>query len=226
MKFHVGSDKLALIGDIHGEFRTFNHLVKEIPDDYQIIQIGDFGYWPKLKYDWHNNKPDRIIYFIDGNHEYFPDLPRETDRVTEVWHGLYHIPRGTELVFPGGMNAVCIGGGDSVDYKLRQLGKDLFKEEEVTPETIERIINSVFSADLIISHSPPKWIVDKYFDSASLVYRFGADPQWESKSQPRIEKLYNRLGRPPLVCGHMHKSIIDGNVRILDINEVYYHEWR
>ena len=50
---------------------------------------------------------------------------------------------------------------------------------------------------------------------------FGHDPAaWRDPSAINIETLWDAVGNPPLVCGHMHRSLVDGNVRILDINEV------
>jgi hypothetical protein len=36
----------------------------------------------------------------------------------------------------------------------------------------------------------------------------------------RVEEVWKRIGEPMLVCGHMHRSVIDGQCRILNINEL------
>src|SRR5438067_1433611 len=44
--------KLALIGDIHGELRALQDLLKRVPPDAPVIQVGDFGSWPHKPRAW------------------------------------------------------------------------------------------------------------------------------------------------------------------------------
>ena len=36
--------KIMIIGDVHNEWKIFNHLIKKEKPDI-ILQVGDFGYW-------------------------------------------------------------------------------------------------------------------------------------------------------------------------------------
>ena len=76
--------KVMICGDIHGNFKLFNNIINNHEVDL-VIQVGDFGYWPKSKYNVEaktvfNSKYDTkditypSIIFIDGNHENHEEL--------------------------------------------------------------------------------------------------------------------------------------------------------
>ena len=73
---------------------------------------------------------------------------------------------------------------------------------------------------LMVTHAPPDCAIRKNFSEEGL-RQFGHNPKtWVDESALLIEKLWRMLGQPPLYCGHMHRSVTDGNVHILDENEV------
>ena len=137
--------------------------------------------------------------------------------VTEVAPNLFYVPRGT-VMDVGGIKIGFLGGAASVDkmYRLRQ-NMHWSEDELITDEDIAKF-DDVKSVDMLITHCPPQSVIQEHFDPRMLMY-FGLTPQWRDPSADKVEALWERLGKPPLVCGHMHKSVTDGNVRILDINE-------
>ena len=47
---------------------------------------------------------------------------------------------------------------------------------------------------------------------------------WTDPSAIVVEWAWQQLGKPPLIAGHMHRSVVWENVRILDINEIFTFE--
>lgn len=216
--------KLALIGDVHGEFQALARIVATIPEDCQLIQVGDFGYWPGLKpvYDRVYAPLNRPIFFLDGNH----DHSRLLCRLGSDWENAQYIPRGT---FANGV--LYVGGATSVDRAWRPHNHGphaWFDEEVVTAQDVLHALTNVRECgapvQLMVTHSPPDWLIRKHFSPYGLM-QFGHDPaKWVDESAVHVEALWRELGEPPLVCGHMHRTVVDGNCHILDINEVLYLE--
>jgi|SRR5882724_11123736 len=210
--------KLVLIGDIHGEFWVLHKLLEKIPPEVPVIQVGDFGIWPYKLKEW--TDPGREIMFLDGNH----DAPM--DLVPGEWVNGRHLPRGTVLEFEGKLVLTC-GGATSVDRawrphrNLRSHG--WFEEEVVTDADVATALKNVDGRPvaLMVTHTPPESVIRRNFGPDGL-RQFGHDPAvWKDQSALNIEKLWDAVGNPPLVCGHMHRSVHDGKVTMLDINEVY-----
>lgn len=207
---------IACIGDIHGAFNILKALVAKLPQDVEVIQVGDFGFWPYLREEY--DAPDRPVRFIDGNH----------DHVLEVagcdWPNAVFVPRGTVEVVDG-RRVLFLGGATSVDraWRHNKIGRHAwFEEEVVTQEEADwAILNAGAGVDLMVTHTPPDWMIRKHFSPNGLRH-FGINPNtWRDHAALRVEAVWRAVGEPQLVCGHMHKTVVDGQCRILDINEVY-----
>lgn len=214
---------IFVVGDVHGEFHLFkrkmNKLIQE--GDSAIIQVGDFGLWPRKQNVWHqavklvHNVP---VIFIDGNHEHFPSI---REKKYENWSGLHYAPRGSVLQI-NGYRVGFLGGGDSVDKAWRTPGKDWFEEERVTLEDVATLVDNVKKwgyIDILVTHSPPTHVLKVALTHPSKV-GFPVDEKWVDISAQMVEQAWEELGQPRLVCGHIHKSITLGKVRVLDILEV------
>jgi hypothetical protein len=82
------------------------------------------------------------------------------------------------------------------------------------------LLQGAGGVDLMVTHTPPDWMIRKHFSPDGL-RSFGIDPEtWRDLSAEAVEQVWRELNEPPLVCGHMHRSVKDGKCRILDINEV------
>lgn len=212
---------LAFIGDVHGYFNALPHIVKNLPADATVIQVGDFGIWPQTQHDWmrigHLEKP---IYFIDGNHEYFPWLQDIKEPTTlPGWEGTVYIPRGSILTLEG-KRIGFMGGGASVDKAFRQPGHSWFSAEEIAQDEFERLYLAEGPFDYLVTHTPPNCTIAKHFDRKFL-RNFGLPESWVDPSAILVEKIWEKHGRPQLICGHMHRRLYDENVRILDVNEIW-----
>lgn len=220
---------IVLIGDVHGYFNAIKTIQNKFPDPNTIfIQLGDFGYWPEYAGKWERERSGRPLYFIDGNHEYLPDLVK-IDKVKEVWPDLFYIPRGTVLTLEG-KRIAFMGGAASIDKARRTPGMDWFAEELINRNDVDKLIWNLSKngnpmdlekVDLLITHTPPADCIEANFDAKEAADRFGVPESWKDPSSFEIEAIANRLGNPPIICGHMHRNVKWRNVQILDINTYY-----
>ena len=218
---------IILVGDIHGEFRFFRELIArvQLPPDVVFIQLGDFGYYPHTIEAWPKNFPNKV-YFFDGNHEYFPALPTDSNDIVELANNLFYIPRGYILTLEG-LKIGVMGGGESVDYVDRTMGIDWFPQERVELSDIAKLRNE--KVDVLLTHTPPSSVIRSYLPKIDKQF-WKLPHAWEDISAHRIQLLWEDMGYPQLYCGHIHKSIIGPNYRVLDINEVvqltgkYFHD--
>lgn len=210
---------IVFIGDIHGEFVYLPQMLKHVPDDAFVCQVGDFGLWPSLRPLWDDVQKtlQRDIYFIDGNHDHHPYLYENlrADGTIVGWDRLRYIRRGEVRNIDGRTIGFC-GGADSVDYRNRREGFDWFPEERVLWSDVYEIEGPV---DLLVTHVPPRSTWPALTPKGKEWW--GLPDDWEDKSMERIDWLWQDLGKPPLVCGHMHESAYIDTVRVLGINEVW-----
>ena len=119
---------------------------------------------------------------------------------------LIFVPRGTVLELDG-RRIAFLGGGDSViDRAYRRPDVDWWPEERVTMADVARL-ERAGRVDLLVCHTPPAFVYH--------FFGFAPDP-----SALAVGQAWQLLGRPPVICGHLHKSQKVGCVRVLDELEV------
>ena len=211
---------IALLGDLHGDPRALVRLDQSLPPDIPIIQVGDFGWYPDRVPTWLavGTALSRPMYWIRGNHEHYPSMPwLNATHPVVVAPNISFVPDG-EILELNGLRIGCLGGAASIDYRFRSLNKDWFLDENITVEQAART-ESWQRIDLMVSHVPPQRTIS---ESANPLVRhhFGVSADWRDHNADIVESVWERLSRPPLVCGHMHYSFASpDNVRVLDINE-------
>lgn len=205
---------ITFVGDIHGYIHDLWWLVRDysINADDVWIQVGDFWFDPKISLDGiiFPNK----VYWIDGNHEIYSHIMGITEP-TEVYPNLIYVPRGTVMEIQG-LTIGFLGGGESPDKDSpkRIQGKTWWKEETISYADMMKF-SDVDSVDILVTHVPPISVVTSMSDSTPEEWN------WSSRS---VEAVWEKLGRPPLVCGHMHRSFTAMGVHVLDINEIMYYK--
>jgi hypothetical protein len=160
--------RVLLVGDTHGN--TSWWLRRVIPTALEqkaslIVQVGDFGYWPKSGrfIDAVSESPLPVL-FLDGNHEHHPSLQAAVARTRALLQlnpwvpvplqgSLVYLPRGARLLWDG-VRVAALGGGHSIDRRLRQRGRDWFPEEAVTPADLTTLA-SEGSTDILLTHDAP-----------------------------------------------------------------------
>lgn len=216
---------IALIGDIHAEIQgNFNSLtaiqnraVRENSDIHlTFIQVGDLGYCPETKDAYYLSLP-RKFYWIHGNHDETDSLVVHSKPV-EIWHNAYYIPNGTVLEIDG-KKVAFLGGAASVDKAWRGPG-EWYASEVPTKEQLDRF-SGVDKVDLMVCHTAPQHYIDNRMDHAHLENFFGLPKDWQDPTSAMIQELWDRWGRPHLVCGHLHRSDLFDNIKVIGINELY-----
>lgn len=142
--------KIMIIGDVHNEWKIFNHLIKKEKPDI-ILQVGDFGYWGDEKENPIIN-PTTNIYWCKGNHENHEFLKNLTNN--EIVPNVFYMKIGTILNI-NGFNILFIGGSESIDEKQRVPGWDWFPNESITQYEVEEILDINTKIDMVISHTCP-----------------------------------------------------------------------
>jgi predicted phosphodiesterase len=199
---------IAFIGDVHRAFDRLAGAVAELPSGVEVaIQVGDLGLHSD---DLGSTGPGvprlaRIVYYVTGNHDHEPSY-RGIARPTEMAPNLVFVPRGTVLELDG-RRIAFLGGGDSViDRAVRRDDVDWWPEERVTMADVGRF-EGVGRVDFLVCHTPPAFIYP--------IFHLRPDP-----SAIAVERAWEILGRPPVICGHLHKPRAVGGVRVLGELEV------
>jgi predicted phosphodiesterase len=198
---------LAFIGDVHRAFDRLAGTVASLPANVEtVIQVGDLGLHSD-DLDSERGVPNlqRRVYYVTGNHDHEPSY-RGIARPTEMAPNLIFVPRGTVLELDG-RRIAFLGGGDSViDRAYRRPDVDWWPEERVTMADVARL-ERAGRVDLLVCHTPPAFVYH--------FFGFAPDP-----SALAVGQAWQLLGRPPVICGHMHKSQKVGCVRVLGELEV------
>jgi predicted phosphodiesterase len=199
---------IGFIGDVHRAFDRLAWAVAEFPANVDMaIQVGDLGlHSDDLRPTGPRVPPlARPVYYITGNHDHEPSY-RGITRPTEMAPNLVFVPRGTVLELDG-RRIAFLGGGDSViDRAVRRDDVDWWPEERVTMADVARF-EGVGRVDLLVCHTPP-----------AFVYHFFQLPP--DPSAVAVEQAWQILGRPQVVCGHLHRPREVGRVRVLGELEV------
>lgn len=225
-------ERVAILGDVHGDWSVVvaASVAAKAQGAVALIQVGDMGWSAKLLGRAMNVPASLPVYAIDGNHEAFDWLRVNTQgRTTQLAPNLTFVGRG-DVKFIGGWRIAFLGGAESVDKKWRKTrmqapevsGEYLwFPDERIDTPDVTRLLG-IGDVDLFITHTPPDTIIRRHFPASGLLM-FDIDPRtWIDPSALAVEGAWERLGKPPLYCGHMHRSVRDesSRVTILDINEM------
>lgn len=186
--------KTIITGDIHNEFRELNKLINKTRPEL-VICCGDFGYWPYIhnseKFDEIKPQTAKILW-IDGNHEDHWSLKlRKSD---EIVPNVIYMPRGSTYELEDGRKILFMGGADSIDKRLRVLGRDWFPEEIITHQDFANL--PAENIDIFITHTCPVELVDNL-----RVFYPEKPPEPSNYALTELWKMYN----PKLwFFGHWH----------------------
>lgn len=223
---------LVCIGDIHGNMRVLSGLVDAVAEvndgnnNLACIQVGDLGVTKSDLVYLQKHPLKRPVYFVDGNHEHF-ELFYDSKDVTEIAPNLFYVPRGTVMQLDG-RTVAFLGGASSIDKAHRlKSGWHWDAREDILLEERDRLFDNLTAlgnpkVDLLVTHIPPDWVIRKYFDPM-MKLDFNVPFDWTDPNGIIVEDVWNRLNKPAMVCGHMHRDIeFAENAYILDIYQVRY----
>jgi hypothetical protein len=211
----------VVIGDLHGNVKRLHRLDEVATPGMPFLQVGDLGWWPDTvkAFEAWGKQAQRKLYWIKGNHEHFPSLPLTAEAPVEVAPNIMFVPGGHVLEL-NGRRIGCLGGAASIDRAYRTAGFDWFPEEAILPHEEARA-KTWTRLDLMLTHVPPQFVIERNFNRMLMVREFGVDYSWTDPNAVLVQKLWDSSGRPPLISGHVHRSIKDpaNHIRVLDIDE-------
>jgi len=157
---------LGFIGDLHGDVGHLLEAVRALHSSGVKVAIvtGDFGFvWPGVNYKRTLDKLGRrltalgvTLYFVDGNHEWFPELDSyssDGDGLRRLRTNIIHLPRGYRVVLASGKVLAALGGANSIDREEREKGSDWWPSESITEEDLSAL--GYEHADLLVGHDAP-----------------------------------------------------------------------
>jgi hypothetical protein len=212
--------QVLVAGDWHGNREWALSVVKRVPQLLAaeqrrlILHLGDFGIWPGVEGRRYLDSlsavldlVDAQLWFIDGNHEDFPQLAEMTsgaapgERVA-VRPNIYHLPRGHRWQWYGRSWLAC-GGGVSLDKAGRTEGVDWWPQEEITSEQ-EAAMISGGHADVMVCHDCPSGVAHTFPQPPS--WWAAADLARSNAHQERLQRIMDAVRPAQLMHGHLHRA--------------------
>lgn len=197
---------ILFVGDIHNKIDIFEEVVNSRPEAVAVIQVGDLvPQAPDLEISEFRWRPMRCpVRFIDGNHHHYGET-QGLHTATEVCPGLIYCPRGTVEEIDG-RRIAFLGGAESVlGTQWRALGVDYWPEHEgIRDEDIKPLLRLGPDAiDILVTHIPPAYVSEQ-------ITKHPPTP-----SSRQVERVWDHLGQPAIVCGHHDGGYDDGTVHVL-----------
>lgn len=208
---------IGLLGDLHGD----THFAVSVADQMRqrgikvLLQMGDFGFL-NLRLDYGNlawldralNANDQVLYFVDGNHDNFPELyryPVGQDGLRWVTDSIAHLRRGYRSTLAGGLRLAALGGANSVDA-----WRGYWTGESITDKNLE-VLGSE-PAELMIGHDAPLGVptLDDYLKATS--YRWPTSGNEYSRAgRAMFHKGFMQV-RPRIYVGSHYNYFVDQTV--------------
>jgi predicted phosphodiesterase len=202
-------------GDWHGSLDWAVGCVRLAADHEvdAIVQLGDFGIWPgRGGMHYLHGLEDALavaglpLYFVDGNHEDFPQLltyPLTADGTRKVRPHIHHLPRGHRWSWDG-VEFLALGGATSLDRPQRVQWLNWWPEEEITAAEADDAASGG-RVDVMLTHDCPSGVSIPGINPET-------DRMWPREELRRANKHRDVLGfvvdhvQPDrLLHGHFHK---------------------
>lgn len=228
------------LGDCHGDL---DFVVKAcdlaVKHNAEIIQVGDWGFiWPVRNKGVHFESPNVrydenqllklssvlvawgvTMRFIDGNHDWHPELTRLSHNQNligmEIAPRVIYQPRGSQHTDEDGTTFVFMGGAPSIDKAFRTDGVSWWATEEITDEQMEQGLHWG-KCDVLVTHDAPDY-PPGFLPKGDPKFRVAS-----KRSLNNIKKLRTKLGPSLHMHGHWHHAHVDGVTRGLDCNYARY----
>lgn len=209
--------KVAFMGDTHGNERLVKAYVRGLAerDCHTIIQLGDFGYWPRLEGARFIHEIAEVceqarsqLWFIDGNHEDHLMLGTGKDldhtQMKKISRedqpgGVFYLPRGYHFEL-GATKFFCMGGAGSIDKKYRKVDWSWFHEEEPNNKEINQGLDYAQSqgVDVLLSHDCTTQAFNNFYPNDTLNIGDG--------TRRALSGIANHLKVDLNIHGHHHIS--------------------
>jgi len=200
---------MLFIGDVHGMVDKYEKIVDSVPENVVTVALGDMGIgfpkhpditerYNKIHAIVHTDRnmntsiSGRARYFIRGNHDNPEACIKSLGFLGE--YGCKGAAWGESFFY--------VGGGLSIDRKLRTEGVSWWPNEQLSSTLMEEAMElwraSGHYAQVMLSHSCPTMILRELF---------GVDYSYSATSQ-FLQNMFEQ--RSPIlkywIFGHLHKS--------------------
>ena len=228
--------KVLFVGDTHMDVRNWmkvHDLVESLSEIGAIIQLGDFGWWPrKGAFEGLKHQPPSSfktfleaveetakmapVCFVPGNHEDWESLEQFVG-VAEVATNVRYLPTGSVLDLDG-CTFLSAGGAWSIDRRFRVKNVSWFPQE-ILDETDVKLCAEQGKVDVVISHDSPL-SVDLAAVHQSIL--FGPDSKYEPLGETEVNRGFLQqivdVAQPNYVFhGHWHfdySQMIEGGIMV------------
>lgn len=210
--------RIGILGDLHGDLEHLLGVAKtmRVREVTVLLALGDFGFiWPRENWDNNLDKISRrlgahgqSLYFVDGNHEWFPQLykfPVAADGIRWVRPNIGHLPRGYRTVI-GRWTLAALGGANSIDRLMRAEGHSWWPQESITETDLERL--GTAPADILIGHDAPLHVpmLDQFLAETEHQW-LARELAYASAGRAMFHRGFMQV-RPRLsLSGHYHRHI-------------------
>ena len=223
--------KILVAGDTHANTRHLRYLFRQAEywDVSHIVQLGDFGYWPKT--EWGKQflfaaqelalETGIDLLWIDGNHEDHDSLDEMIKTAIPAVGGqaefgflptmvgeerldnVNYSPRGNRWNW-GGVEFGSLGGAFSVDRSARVEGESWFEREMIADWEVDRLIeNGPPFIDVLFTHDVPSAvdILDILWRRRGVTYK---NLPKAAESRQKLQAVADRVEVRCWIHGHYH----------------------
>jgi hypothetical protein len=183
---------IRFIGDVHGKYRQYKKLIKDVP---KSIQVGDMGIgFYRTDGSPVTNPPYYAMEkgehrFIRGNH----------DNPSSCKKHLFWIPDGWSED-----NMFFVGGGLSIDRGFRVEGYSWWKDEELSADEFMEIQEKYIETkpDIMVTHDCPEFFAQRIMGAFNITKL--NDP---SVTRNSLQCMFEHHKPKLWIFGHWHVSI-------------------
>jgi Calcineurin-like phosphoesterase len=212
--------QVVVAGDWHGDRERALSVIKRVPQLLSgeqtrlILHLGDFGIWPGVEGRRYLDSVSAVLdlvdahlWFIDGNHEDFPQLAQLVSGTISgaraaVRPNISYLPRDHRWQWHGRTWLAC-GGGVSLDKAGRTEGSDWWPQEEITSEQ-EAALIAGGHADVMVCHDCPSGVAHAFPRPPS--WWAAADLARNEAHRERLQRIVDAVRPADLMHGHLHRA--------------------
>lgn len=227
--------RVMVLGDTHGDSKWAVEVTRTAASlgVERILQVGDFGYWPRLMLDpicshaefylgeiaWACDEYGLAEWIVlDGNHDDHQslrelDVSPDDDGLQRLGRTVRYAPRGSSFTLDGVVFGT-LGGAASIDAYLLEAGVDLGGAEpyergrnwfpDIEGPTQAEVNRLPGKVDVLLTHEAPMEIDLRHLDGFPGIY---ISPEIQVKTDyPRhvVSVALYRTKPKVLVHGHWH----------------------
>ena len=195
------NNSITVIGDVHGKYKEYHEIIREVDRCPYTLQLGDFGF----KYESLKNVDSTRHLILPGNHDNYNDCYNYSHFLGD--YGYTSLNRVEFFYYRG---AYSIDRGD------RTVGINWWENEQVSIDQFmkARELYRIVKPRIVISHDCP--------DSISYQLLKPHQRKYENLTGWALQELLN-IHQPNLwIFGHYHnaRTIQYGNTKFVCLDEL------